>query len=77
MSFQRQQSVQLTQLEQTAPPAQLQRPQLSGNALRQLLQQDIQSASSWQQLAQLLAGRRESLTLKHLSLMMVQVSQGF
>lgn len=52
----------------------LQRPaMLTSSALRQLLQQQIQSATNWQQLQQLITARRDCLTLKHLGLMVMQV----
>jgi hypothetical protein len=41
--------------------------------MRQLLQQQVEAAGSWQQLQQLLEGRKEQLTLKHISTMVVQV----
>jgi hypothetical protein len=54
--------------------AALHRPQgVSHAAMRQLLQQHIEAAGSWQQLQQLLEGRKEQLTLKHISTMVVQV----
>jgi hypothetical protein len=43
--------------------------------MRQMLQQQVEAAGSWQQLQQLLEGRKEQLTLKHISTMVVQVSQ--
>jgi antitoxin component HigA of HigAB toxin-antitoxin module len=41
--------------------------------LRELLQQQIDTAGSWSELEQLLLGRRQVLTLKHLARMAQQV----
>jgi hypothetical protein len=43
--------------------------------LRQLLQEQVYAATCWQQLDQLLRGRRDALTLKHLSLMATQTAR--
>ncbi|KAF8071002.1 TBC2 [Scenedesmus sp. PABB004] len=61
--------------QQAAAPPRLRRPEgVSAQAMRQLLQQQVQGATSWQQLQQLLHGRRELLSLKHLSLMVVKAA---